>query len=121
MSDIKWDMEIQTMGLSPLELEAAAGLLDLNSDNSDKTQKQALLEIIEKKRQEGEAVLTPDQLETYNSIYNKLHESKKIGGYKKTKKRRRNRKKKLRKKTRKRKRKTKKKRKMRKRKTRRRR
>ena len=113
-------LEFDTGDLTSLELEAAAGLLELNTDNSDKTQKQALLEIIEKKRQKGEPELTPDQLETYESIYKKLNESK-MGGYKKTKKRRRKRKKKLRKKTRKRKRKTKKKRKIRKRKTKRRR
>ena len=121
MDDVEWEVGIKAMGLSTEELKAAAALLQLNPDNSDKTQKQALLEIIEKKIQKGEPELTPDQLETYNEIYRKLYESKIIGGYKKTKKRRRKHKKKSRKKTRKRKRKTKKKRKMRKRKTRRRR
>ena len=48
-----------TGDLTTLELEAAAGLLELNTDNSDKTQKQALLEIIEKKRQKENLNLHP--------------------------------------------------------------
>ena len=44
--DIPWDVGIATMGLTPLELEAAAGLLNLPSPaDVDIRQREALLKI----------------------------------------------------------------------------
>ena len=43
----EWDVGIATMGLTPLELEAAAGLLKLSSPaDVDIRQREALLKII---------------------------------------------------------------------------
>lgn len=60
--DIKWDVGIATMGLTPLELEAAAGLLNLPSpDDVDIRQREALLKIIKGINERGENQLSPEQ------------------------------------------------------------
>ena len=89
--DIQWDVEIQAMGLTPLELEAAAGLLQMRPDTDvDIGQREALLKIIEGIKKRGENQLSPEEKKTQDEIYSKLLKSKNvIGGKRKTRKRRR--------------------------------
>ena len=101
--DIQWDVGIQTMDLTPLELEAAAGLLQMRRDaDVNIGQREALFNIIKGINERGENQLSPEQKKTTDDIYRKLLASKKVkGGKRKTRKHRRKSRKKKRKRKRK--------------------